>query len=145
MTSTQPAYAPVYTVPLNDFIGLVVEKDGSDGTPSRVVVPLGDAVRGAVAPLHGGLVATLIDTACAAAIGRDSYDIATTIPVSTDLTVRFFSQPRQSPVVAIGTVVHRGRQLISVECVIEDGAGRTIARGHGTYMLIQGFGAPRAS
>ena len=145
MTSTPQVYAPTHAVPLNDFIGLVVEKDGSDGTPSRVVFPLSDAVRGAVAPLHGGLVATIIDTACAAAIGRSTYDSATTIPVSTDLTVRFFSQPRQSPVVAIGTVVHRGRQLVSVECVVEDGAGRTIARGHGTYMLIQGFGAPPGS
>jgi len=126
--------------PLHDFVGMFVEKDGSDGGPSRVVMPVSEATRGAVAPLHGGLVATMVDVACASAIGMDTYDDKL-IPVSTDLSVRFFRQPKASPVVAEGRVLNRGSKLIHVECDVTDGEGRALAHGGGTYLLVEGFGS----
>lgn len=123
-------------VPLHEYMGMVLE-DRDDGT-SRVTLPLTDAVRGAVAPVHGGMLATLGDLACAAAIG--DYDGSHSIPVSIDLHVRFFRQPKQSPLVAEGRVVHRGSRIISAECVVHDSAGRQVARVVGTYMVIAGFG-----
>jgi uncharacterized protein (TIGR00369 family) len=143
MNQTQTAQRPQteYLVPLQDYIGLTVERMG---TPSRVVVPLTDHVRGAIAPAHGGVLATMIDVACAASIGRETYGGG--FPVSTELSVRFYSQPKQSPLIAEGQVVHRGSRLIGVECVVRDGLGRQVARGSGSYMLLSDFGelaAPR--
>jgi uncharacterized protein (TIGR00369 family) len=129
-----PEQPPSEWPPLHDYLGMVVEQMG---TPSRVVVPLSDHVRGALAPAHGGVLATMIDVACAAAIGRDNYKGG--FPVSTELNVRFYSQPRQSPLVAEGNVVHRGSRIVGVECVVTDGAGRQVARGSGSYMLVRDF------
>ena len=132
--ATRPV-ALEHEIPLQDYVGLVVEQMG---TPSRVVVPLTDHVRGAIAPVHGGVLATMIDVACAAAISRE--DRGEGFPVSTELNVRFYSQPKQSPLVAEGRVVHRGMRIVGVECVVTDGAGRQVARGSGSYMLLTEFG-----
>jgi uncharacterized protein (TIGR00369 family) len=125
-----------YNIPFHDFIGLEVERHEGG---SRVVVPLGDAVRGGVAPLHGGILATLVDVSCAVAIGR-TWDPAVEIPVSTDLQVKFYGQPKASPIVAEAEVVHRGKKIIGVECVVRDGNGKQIGRGSGSYMIVPGFG-----
>lgn len=125
-----------YDIPLHDYIGLSVDH-GDDR--SRVSIPLTDAVRGGVAPVHGGIVATLVDVACAAALGRN-WDQDTEIPVSTELHVRYFAQPKESPLVAEAEVVHRGSKTIGVDCVVRDGSGRQVARGNGTFMIVRGFG-----
>jgi uncharacterized protein (TIGR00369 family) len=126
--------------PLHDFIGMYVEEDGSEGGPSRVVMGLSEATRGAVAPLHGGLVAALVDVACASAIGMANYDVETVIPVSIDLSVRFFRQPKSGPVVGVGRIVNRGSKLIQATCDVTDGEGRSLAQGQGTYLLVESFG-----
>jgi uncharacterized protein (TIGR00369 family) len=125
-----------YDIPLHDYMGLHVEfvEDGA-----KVTVPLTHAIKGGVAPVHGGIVATLVDVACASSVGRD-WDQSTEIPVSTDLHVRYFSQPKVSPLVAEAHVVHRGSRIIGVECTVRDGADRQVARGNGTYMIVPGFG-----
>jgi uncharacterized protein (TIGR00369 family) len=126
-----------YDPPLQSYLGLALEESG-DGA-SRVTLPLRDEVRGAVAPVHGGVLATLADVACAAAIG--DYDGSTSIPVSVDLHLRFFRQPKESPLLAQGRVVHRGSRVIGAECTISDGVGREIARAAGMYMVLAGFGS----
>jgi uncharacterized protein (TIGR00369 family) len=126
-----------YDPPLQSYLGLALEESG-DGA-SRVTLPLRDEVRGAVAPVHGGVLATLADVACAAAIG--DYDGSTSIPVSVDLHLRFFRQPKESPLLAQGRVVHRGSRVIGAECTISDGVGREVARAAGMYMVLAGFGS----
>jgi uncharacterized protein (TIGR00369 family) len=132
-----PDPAEAWSLPLHDFLGVRLETTGAGGGLSRVVMPITEQLRGPMAPLHGGVISTLIDIACGAAIeGADPSKI----PVSTDLTIRYFRQPKVSPVVAKGTVVHHGSRLISVECEVTDGEGRRVARGTGTYMLLGSFG-----
>lgn len=124
------------SIPLQDFLGLRVVTAGS---PSRLELDLTDNVRGAVAPLHGGALTTLIDVACgfAAAAGLTDHD--TQVPVSTDLTVRFLRQPKSSPLVAAAEVVHAGRSAVLVDCVVTDGDGRQVGRGTGSYRIVTGF------
>jgi uncharacterized protein (TIGR00369 family) len=133
-----------YDIPLHDHIGITIE---NRFPRAKVSVPLSRKIRGGVAPVHGGIVATLVDVACACALG-DGWDPSTEIPVSTELNVRYFSQPKDSPLVAEAEVVHRGSRIVSVDCVVRDGVGRQIARGTGNYMVVRGFGelgdAPRA-
>ena len=122
-------------IPYHDYLGLRFVKDGS---PSRLELDLSDHVRGAVAPLHGGVLATLIDVACGAAATGD-LDPSVSVPVSTDLTVRFLRQPKASPLVAEATVVHAGRSAMLIDCVVTDGEGRQVGRGSGSYRIITGF------
>jgi uncharacterized protein (TIGR00369 family) len=123
-------------VPFHDYLGLRVVASGS---PARLELDLGDHVKGAVAPLHGGVLASLIDVACGAAASSGLTDATTEVPVSTDLTVRFIRQPKQSPLVAEASVVHAGRSAMIVDCVVTDGGGKQVGRGTGTYRIITGF------
>jgi uncharacterized protein (TIGR00369 family) len=126
------------SIPLQDFLGLRVVTAGS---PSRLEIDLTDNVRGAVAPLHGGVLATLIDVACGFAAASGLTDHESQVPVSTDLTVRFLRQPKSSPLVAQAEVVHAGRSAVLVDCVVTDGEGRQVGRGSGSYRIITGFHA----
>lgn len=124
-------------VPFHDYLGFRLEVDGS---PSRVVMDLGEHVRGSVAPLHGGVLCSLLDIACgAAAGGNDDYDSTTTIPVSTRLDVQFLGQPRSGPLLATAQVVGREGGSISVQGEVADGGGYVIGRATGTYRLVTGF------
>ncbi|MGB8649829.1 MAG: PaaI family thioesterase [Mycobacteriales bacterium] len=123
-------------VPFHDYLGIRVVRTGS---PARLELDLGEHVRGAVAPIHGGVAASLVDVACGAAVSEEDLDPLTTLPVSTDLSLRFFRQPGTSPLVAEATVVHRGSRLVVAECVVTDGAGKQVARGGGSYLLVTGF------
>jgi uncharacterized protein (TIGR00369 family) len=122
-------------IPLHDYLGLRFVKDGS---PSRVELDLTESTRGAVAPLHGGVLATLIDVACGAA-ATGGFDVTTSVPVSTDLSVRFLRQPKGSPLVAEASVVHAGRSSMVIDCVVTDAEGRQVGRGSGSYRIITGF------
>ena len=124
-------------VPFHTYLGFTLEVDGS---PSRLVQPLGEQIRGAVAPLHGGVLSTLLDVACGAAVGGNGdYDVTTTVPVSTRLDVQFLGQPRSGPLVASGRIVARSAEAISVEGEVVDGGGYVIGRATGTYRLVTGF------
>ena len=144
-SSQERAEASGFWPPLHKLLGLFIERDGSAESGSRVVLPLGDYARGAVAPLHGGVLATLIDVACATAIDPDSYDPTARLPVSLDLSVRYFRQPTSSPVVAEARVLNQGSRLIHSECDVKDGDGRLLAHGGGSYMMVDGFGGKASS
>ncbi|MCU1461168.1 MAG: putative thioesterase [Acidimicrobiales bacterium] len=128
---TEQTGSLAFSIPLHDHIGMKVR---TLGPPAVIEVPLTDAIRGAVAPVHGGIIATIADVACAAAIGP--FDYSTEIPVSTELHVRYLGQPRTSPLVAEAEIVHRGKRIIAAECVIRDADGRQVARASGTYMIV---------
>ena len=92
-------------------------------------------------PLHGGVLATLVDVACATTL-TDLFDVTVEIPVSTDLHVRYFRQPRAWPLVAEAQLVNQGRSMQAVDCVVRDAGGAELARASGTYLLVRGFGTP---
>jgi uncharacterized protein (TIGR00369 family) len=103
-------------------------------------MPLGEHVRGSVAPLHGGVLCALLDVACGSAVGGGGgYDPTTTVPVSTRLDVSFLGQPRSGPLVARGEVLEQSETAIEVQGEVVDGGGYVIGRASGTYRLVTGF------
>lgn len=124
-------------IPIHGYLDLDI--DVQDGGRAVVELPLTDPARGLVAPVHGGVLATLADVACASALAQ-SFEMGVEIPVSVDLHVRYYRQPKESPVVAEAEIVHRGSKIIGVECVIRDAGGRQLARATGSYMIVPGFG-----
>jgi len=123
--------------PVHARLGLtVVEQE-----PGRVVLTMdnlnhedvGGQVPGAV---HGGVLATFADVANAVAL-EGTYDLATEQPVTTDMHVRYYRQPRGGPLKATGTMVHKGRRLLSSECVVVDAEDRVLVRSTATYMIVR--------
>ena len=85
--------------------------------------------------VHGGLLAAFADATAALAVTR-SLDNEKQIQVTTDMHIRYFRQPRSGPLTAHATLVHRGRLILSTECVIRDAEGRDLARATATYMVV---------
>lgn len=104
--------------------------------PTTVLsMELSDSIRGFYAgSVHGGILATFADIASATALW-DSFDRETSIPVTTDMHIRYYRQPLGGPLTAEVHVVHEGRRLLSTECVVHDGEGRVLARTTGTFVI----------
>lgn len=130
--------------PFNELLGLVLEQI----EPFAVVtMPLDEAFSGlrptqhtssgkpTQQSIHGGALATLVDVACASALSPTLHAGAE-IQVTTEMNVRYYRQPRTSPLTAEARIVHRGRRLAGVECVITDADDCVIARGHASYMIV---------
>jgi uncharacterized protein (TIGR00369 family) len=86
--------------------------------------------------LHGGMTATLLDTALTVAIVTQlpSAKMATT----TDLHVHFVRPvlPTGEKLTAVGTVVHLGTTLATAEGRVHDERGRLIAHATGSFAII---------
>jgi uncharacterized protein (TIGR00369 family) len=118
--------------PLHEVMGIkLVEL-----TPSAVLtMELGDGVRGlAPGSVHGGMLATFADLTAAVSLWR-SFDLQTEIPITTDLHMRYYRQPKSGPLRAEATVVYRGTRLLSTECSVTDAEDRLLARSTATYMV----------
>jgi uncharacterized protein (TIGR00369 family) len=107
-------------------LGIEVEAAGEGWVKLRV--PVRDDLRNAAgAPVHGGVLATLVDAAIGGALG--TYGVAAaggTDQATLDLNVSF-----------VGAA--RGRTIAFGETRVTDAAGALVAVGRATYMLI----APR--
>ncbi len=88
---------------------------------------------GSGAIVHGGLVATLLDTAMGHAcwnVLRDGESFLTA-----DLRVEFFRATRPGTLRAEGRVVHRTRRVAFCEAELSDGDGQLLATGRCTQIF----------
>jgi uncharacterized protein (TIGR00369 family) len=119
---------------VQDLMGLSVLRHDAEGT--AVTMELTERVRGAAeGTVHGGLLATLADVTSAFSLAG-IFDPTTEVPVTTDMHIRYYRQPRSGPILAVARVVHKGRRLLSVECSVADAEQRILARATATYMLV---------
>lgn len=124
------------------LLGMRMESIGRGAC--RLSVAMRDDLRQRYGVMHGGVIATLVDTAAAYAIypqipgGRE---IATV-----EMKVSFLSSVRSGDrAVADARLLRLGRTLAVCSCDVRDGGGKHAAAALVTYMLIPGGGrAPRA-
>jgi uncharacterized protein (TIGR00369 family) len=121
-------------VRLHDRMGLTIVSVTEDSAVQTM--ELSEETSGAgPGTVHGGLLAAFADATAALAVTR-GLDNETQIQVTTDMHIRYFRQPRSGPLTATATLVHRGRHILSAECVIRDAEGRDLARATATYMIV---------
>jgi uncharacterized protein (TIGR00369 family) len=84
--------------------------------------------------LHGGLIATLADTATGLAL-RTTLEPGTT-SLTSSLSVTFLRPGRPGTVTAKGRVVKRGTRFGYAEADVEDGEGRLLARAAATFTVM---------
>jgi len=105
----------------------------------RLRVPVEDGLRNAAgAPVHGGVLSALVDMAVGGALGTTHDNAAGGVGQTTlDLNVSFLAAAGDCDIVAEGRLLHRGRSIAFGEARITDGAGKLVAVGRATYMLLQ--------
>lgn len=93
--------------PLHRLMGIVIEH--REQSYAKVHIELSDNVRGALpVSLHGGIMASLADVTSAFALWG-SYAPNEEIPVTTDMHIRYYRQPRSSPVTAEARIRPQGK------------------------------------
>ena len=119
------------------YLGVQVDDAGEGWV--RLRVPVTDALRNSAgAPVHGGALAALVDMAVGGALGTTHENAAGGVGQTTlDLNVSFLAAAGDGDIVAEGRLLRRGRSIAFGEARISDGAGKLVAVGRATYMLLQ--------
>jgi uncharacterized protein (TIGR00369 family) len=113
-------------VPFNELCGFVVTR--WDGAGVRMEVDGADALGNGVGSMHGGVVATLVDTvANAAAIDVDDFPLGSQV-ATVSLTVNYIG-PARGHLVADAVRTGRGRSLQSVQVDVRGDDGEPVASG----------------
>jgi len=101
----------------------------------RLVLPFRNELLQSGGAVHGGVVATLIDTACVPAVGSGFTEAR---PYSTiDMHVQFQGNPGTSDLVAAAWVTRRGRSIVFCDAAVvtDDERAATVASGRLTFKV----------
>jgi len=117
------------------YLGVEVMK-ASEGKV-RLRVSARDELRNAPgAPMHGGVFSALVDMAVGGALSTMHEASAGGVGQTTlDLNVSFMGAGT-GDVIAEGRILRRGRTIAFGEATITDAAGRLLAVGRATYMIV---------
>ena len=120
---------------------LGIEVDGAGDGWVRLRVRTRDELRNAAgAPVHGGVYSALVDTAVGGALSTLHATAEGGVGQTTlDLNVSFLAGTSEGDILAEGRILKRGRSIAFGEARITDAAGRLLAVGRATYMIL----APR--
>jgi uncharacterized protein (TIGR00369 family) len=118
------------------YLGIEVEAAGEGWV--RLRVPVRDELRNAAgAPVHGGVLATLVDAAIGGALGTYGSASSGGVDQATlDLNVSFVGAARGDALLAEGRIIRRGRTIAFGETRVTDLGGTLVALGRATYMLL---------
>ena len=107
----------------------------------RLLVRARDELRNAPgAPVHGGVFSALVDMAVGGALATMHEASAGGVgQVSLDLNVSFIGAGT-GDVYAEGRIIRRGRSVAFGEASITDAAGKVLAVGRATYLIVVGRG-----
>lgn len=119
----------------NHFPRLIgIEIDLIEEGRARLSMDVTEKHRQLAGVMHGGAIATLIDSAVAMAIVGASEPNArfTTI----ELKINYLSPIVEGHIVADARLIRDGRRIIVAECDVFDPAGKLAAKGLLTYMRL---------
>ena len=102
------------------------------GAALETAVATGLAAAGAV---QGGIIVTLADYAFHRAVR--SVVPPEQAAVTVELKLNFIAPAREGELIATAHIINQGRRLVIGEMEVTDQDQRLIARGLGTYMLLQ--------
>jgi len=119
------------------YLGVQVDDAGEGWV--RLRVPVKDGLRNAAAaPVHGGVLSALVDMAIGGALGTTHDNAGGGVGQTTlDMNISFLAAAGDGDLVAEGRLLRRGRTIAFGEAKISDGAGKLVAVGRATYMLLQ--------
>lgn len=99
-----------------------------------ITIEMRDDLRQPSGVLHGGVTATLIDTAMAFAVRThlEPHEFTATI----DLTVHYLRPHTEGVVTCTAKVVRAGKRIFTVTADVENAEGKLVATGLSTYTRL---------
>jgi uncharacterized protein (TIGR00369 family) len=85
--------------------------------------------------VHGGAIASLIDTAAMVAAWSDVEVPAKVRGTTVNLTVAYLAAAEQEDLQAVARVLRRGRNLVYLDVEVSGASGNVVAKGLVTYKL----------
>ena len=85
--------------------------------------------------VHGGAIASLIDTAAMVAAWSDAEVPAKARGTTVNLTVAFLASAENEDLQAVARVLRRGRNLVYLDVEVRGASGNAVAKGLVTYKL----------
>lgn len=124
-------------MPTTPFIGLLGLRFDS-WEPDRVVVrlPFDARFTNDGRTYHGGAIASLVDTAGAAA-AWSGHDLARGMKAATvSMAVEYLGSTRERDLVADARALRRGKELVFTEIDVADADGKPVAKAILTYRIV---------
>jgi len=121
--------------PFSTLVGLQVEEVRQDYC--RMRLPFRSEVRTSGVVVHGGAIATLIDTAAVAAVWS-AVDPQATRGATASMTVNYLAAARSVDLIAEARIIRRGHSVVFVDVDVFSPTGERIAKGVVTYKV--GYG-----
>lgn len=134
ITDEQRAFAAnaLHNLPFSKLIGMKLVKLEVD--EAQISIDMRDDLRQPSGVLHGGVTATLIDTAMAFAVRtRLAREEAT---ATIDLTVHYLRPHITGVFICTAKVVRAGRRIFTVSADVHGEDGKLIATGLSTYTRV---------
>jgi uncharacterized protein (TIGR00369 family) len=128
----EPIDVKTYKIPFNDFLGIVLRRLHRDGVTLECEVR--DNLRNGQGGLHGGVTATLVDTAVGIGILHvfDGKRACTTV----EMKLNYFLPLVNGKVTARSKLLRVGSSLAIGSVEIKDARKRLAAFGMATYKLL---------
>jgi len=128
----QLAATALHNLPFAKLIGMRLV----DIRPNEAVISMEmrDDLRQPSGVLHGGMTATLIDTAMAFAVRTHLADHEATATI--DLTVHYMRPHTSGTITCTAKVVRAGKRIFTVTADVENEEGKLIATGLSTYTRV---------
>lgn len=102
---------------------------------ARLALPFTEEVVTIGTIVHGGAIASLIDTAAMVAAWSDAEIPAKARGTTVNMTVAYLAAAQQEEVQAIARVLRRGRSLVYLDVEVSTASGQLVAKGLVTYKL----------
>ena len=118
--------------PFFTLLGLQIEEVTPDYC--RMRLPFRPELRTAAEVVHGGAIASLIDSAGVVAVWSN-VDARASRGATANLTVSFLAAAQAVDLIAEARVIRRGRSVVFVEVDVATPSGERIAKGLVTYKL----------
>jgi len=102
---------------------------------ATLTLPFTDSLVTVGTIVHGGALASLIDTAAMVAAWSDAQVPAKPRGTTVNLTVAYLAAAEKEDLQAIARVLRRGRSLIYLDIEVKGASGNIVAKGLVTYKL----------
>jgi uncharacterized protein (TIGR00369 family) len=102
---------------------------------ARLSLPFSDTLVTIGTIVHGGAIASLIDTAAMVAALSDAEIPAKARGTTVNLTVAYLAAADKEDLLAVARVLRRGRSLVYVDVEVSGASGNDVAKGLVTYKL----------